>query len=440
MSRPKPKAAVQVLGCKVNQTEAEAIADLFRDRGYEIVDFSSKADVYIIHTCTVTRESDRKSRQIIRRAVKRNPEAIVAVTGCYAQTSSNEIAKMKGVDLIIGTSQRNQIVELVEEVRDTGETNSVVEDIKKLTAFEEFPLSKSSGRTRAFLKVQEGCRQFCTYCIIPYARGPVRSRPLEKAKERAEKLISMGYKEIVLTGIRLGAYGVDLKPPSSLAELVGELSRLDGLLRLRISSIDPNDFSKELVDALAGEEIVCPHYHISLQSGDNSILRKMGRRYTSEEYLELVSRIRSLRPESSFTTDVMVGFPGEKEIHFHNTKNFLNTVGFMDLHVFKYSPRAGTPAADYPEQIPGDIKKSRSKILRRLSKDLYNEFASCFLNETMEVLAEQRKNGLWEGHTPNYIKVKFPSHKANLQGETVPIRLMEMGDKFVMGREKMTDS
>jgi threonylcarbamoyladenosine tRNA methylthiotransferase MtaB len=352
---PKLKAAVHVLGCKVNQTEAEAIVDLFLEAGYEIVDFPKKSDVYVIHTCTVTKESDRKSKQAIRRAVRANPKAVVVVSGCFAQIKSGELADVDGVDLIIGTSRRNRIVEYVEKVKKMGKTLSLVQDTKSITDFEDLPFRP--GRTRAFFKIQEGCQQYCSYCIVPYARGPVRSRPIEDALEKMQALIQQGYQEIVLTGIRLGAYGSDLKPTLTLAELIRKACQLPGLNRLRISSVDPNDFSKELIEVLTGEEVICPHYHIPLQSGDDFILKRMGRRYTTEEYKELIYQLHSRRPEASITTDVMVGFPGEKEVHFNNTKNFLGTIGFMDVHVFKYSPREGTPAASYSDQIAGDIKK-----------------------------------------------------------------------------------
>jgi len=428
---PGRKAAMHVLGCKVNQTEAEAIANLFREAGYEIVDFSEKADVYVIHTCTVTKESDRKSRQAIRRAVKTNPEAVVAVTGCYAQVCGDNLMAMEGVDLVLGISDRRKVVELVEEVRKKGKPIIKVRKIEDIDVFEDLPYGQL-GRARAFLKVQEGCQQFCSYCIVPYARGPVRSMPLEDALARVRKMVALGYKEIVITGIRLGAYGCDLKPARSLAELLHGACRVPRVKRLRVSSVDPNDFTPELVGVLTEEGVICPHYHIPLQSGDDYLLKRMRRRYTTAEYGELIHQLRSKRPGAAFTTDVMVGFPGEKEFHFENTKRFIKSTGFMDVHVFKFSPREGTPAATYPDQVPGDVKTTRSRELHDLAAELYRECALSFIGKTLDVLVEQKKDGLWVGHAPNYLTVKLSSTE-QLRGKIIKVRITGVGDKFAVG-------
>ena len=429
----KKKAAVYVLGCKVNQAEAEAIAQMFDSAGYEIVDFSQKANVYVIHTCTVTKESERKCRQAIRRAVNLNPDAVIAVTGCYAQTSFDDVLSIEGVDVVVGTSGRSRIVELVEEAFKKKETVVAVADISHegFKSFEELPLYYSK-RVRAFLKIQEGCQEFCTYCIIPYARGPIRSMPREDVLKRIREMVDRGYKEVVISGIRLGAYGKDFNPPYSLAELLTEILNKTDVKRLRVSSIDPQDFTPQLVEVLTEKRTICPHFHIPLQSGDDYVLKRMGRKYSTEEYARIIERIRAKRPEVSFTTDVMVGFPGESEENFLNTLNFIKEMGFMDIHVFKFSPRKGTPAYSFPDQVPGNIKKKRSEEVQKLAAELYRKFASGFLGKTLDVLVEQLKDDLWVGHAPNYLLVKFPSPK-DLQGEIVKVKISGVGDKFVLG-------
>ncbi|HBT20312.1 MAG TPA: tRNA (N(6)-L-threonylcarbamoyladenosine(37)-C(2))-methylthiotransferase MtaB [Peptococcaceae bacterium] len=429
----RKKAAVYVLGCKVNQAEAEAIAQMFSSAGYEIVDFSQKAHVYVIHTCTVTKESDRKCRQAIRRAVKLNPDAVIAVTGCYAQTSFEDVLSIEGVDVVVGTSGRNRIVELVEEALNKKKTVVEVKDIshEEFKSFEELPLYYSK-RARAFLKIQEGCEEFCTYCIIPYARGPIRSMPREDVLRRIREITDRGYKEVVISGIRLGAYGRDFNPPYSLAELLTDILNKTDIKRLRLSSIDPQDFTPQLVEVLASEEAVCPHFHIPLQSGDDYILKRMGRKYTTEQYARLIKELRSKRPEASITTDVMVGFPGEKEENFLNTLNFIEKIGFMDVHVFKFSPRRRTPAYSFPDQVPGNVKKERGEKIQELAGKLYRRFASAFLGKTLDVLVEQLKDGLWVGHAPNYLLVKFPSSQ-NLQGKIIRVKIVDVGDKFAVG-------
>jgi len=429
---PEPKAAVSVLGCKVNQTEASAIADMFRRSGYKIVDFSEKADVYVIHTCTVTSESDRKSRNLIRRAVRKNPDAVVAVTGCYAQVSSRAVEAMEGVDIVMGTGSLDALVDRVEQVRsDRGEIQAVSNG-KEFCNLEGQP-GYSSDRVRAFLKVQEGCQQFCSYCIIPYARGVMRSRPFKETIEKVEQLTASGFKEIVLTGIRLGAYGKDLDPPVSLASLIKSLGGVPGLQRLRVSSVDPHDFTPELVSVLTSEPVVCPHFHIPLQSGDDTILERMRRRYTAEQYLELIQSLKEKSPLAAFTTDVMVGFPGESEEHFENTKGVIKAAGFMGVHVFKYSVRKGTPAAEFPGQVPGEVKARRSSEIADLTKRLFSEYASRFLHKEVEVLIEQRdRKGLWEGHTPNYLVVKLSSTE-DYRNKIIPARITGIGDNFVIG-------
>jgi len=408
------------------------MAAIFRASGYRIVDFSEAADVYVIHTCTVTGESDKKSRNLIRRAVRQNPEAVVAVTGCFAQVSPQAVEKIEGVDLVLGTGSLEKIVQRVEEVRRSGMKSTEVSDFPVSQSFEDLPVHPS-GRVRAFLKVQEGCRQYCSYCIIPYARGSVRSRPLHKSIEKAEELVQAGFREIVLTGIRLGAYGEDLRPSLSLSQLVKSMARVKGLERLRLSSVDPNDFTRELIEVITGEPVVCPHYHIPLQSGDDEILAKMGRRYTSGEYLKLIDELRRRRPLAGFATDVMVGFPGEQEKHFNNTKRVVEQAKFMGVHVFRYSPRQGTPAAGLPQQVSNEVKVARSQEVMALAQELFAQYAGQFLNREIEVLFEQRDGeGNWEGHAPNYLSVKLRS-ELDLKNKLVTVRVTGIGENFVWG-------
>jgi len=429
------RVALHSLGCKVNQNEAEAMLHLFEQAGYQVVDFSEKADVYLIHTCTVTHLGDRKSRQMIRRAIKQNPEAIVVVSGCYAQIASEEILEIPGVDLVIGTQDRARVLELVEEVKESRKPINAVHDILHTKEFEELEL-EHTDRVRAFLKIEEGCQQFCTYCIIPFARGPVRSRDPEKTLREVERLVENGYKEIVLTGIHTGAYGRDLPEGYDLNWLVQKIAQVPGLERLRISSLDPNEFTSEFIETISSLPVVCPHFHISLQSGDDDILEKMRRSYTTAEYRQLVKNLRARIPDVAITTDVMVGFPGETEKQHQNSLAFVEEMEFAALHVFKYSPRAGTKAAGFAEQIPPDVKEERSRAMIALGKKLRENFARKYLGRTLKVLAEQKTvEGLWEGHTPNYLKVYFPSDQ-DVRGKILPVELIEYEGDHLLGEVK----
>ncbi|MEW8958772.1 MAG: tRNA (N(6)-L-threonylcarbamoyladenosine(37)-C(2))-methylthiotransferase MtaB [Moorella sp. (in: firmicutes)] len=432
---PSPRVALISLGCKVNQNELEALKHLFREAGYEIVSFSEEADVYVVHTCTVTHISDRKSRQYIRRARRANPDAVVAVTGCYAQVAPGEVMAIPGVDVIIGTRDRRQLVELVEKARREGITVNAVRPHEAGEAFEELPLVEVS-RARAFLKIQEGCEEFCTYCIVPYARGPFRSRAPEAVLEEVRRLVAAGYLEIVLTGVHTGAYGRDLPGGPDLAGLLRQIVKIPGLKRLRISSIDPLDFTPDLKEVLTGEEIICPHYHIPLQSGDDEILRRMGRRYDARYYLDLIASLRALRPRAAFTSDVMVGFPGETEEQFQNTMRMVKEAGLAAIHVFPYSPRRGTPAATMPGQVDPAVKKHRERRLLQLGRKLFRQYAREFLQETLEVLVERAlagSSGVYEGHTDNYLQVAFPA-AADPTGSLVAVRLEELRGSLIWGK------
>lgn len=426
------KVAVHVLGCKVNQYEIEGIKELFLKRDYQIVDFDEKADIYIIHTCTVTHLADRKSRQHIRKAVKNNPQAIIAVTGCYAQAAPNEIEQIEGVDIVLGTKDRNQIVDMVESCR-KGHKVKHISDSMTNKKFEELPVFKPS-RARAFLKIQEGCDRFCTYCIVPYVRGPVKSRDFHNTIAEVMGLVDKGFQEIVLTGVHLGTYGKDLANGVSLYYLLDEIVKIPGLKRLRISSLDPDEIHGDLLRIITENKKICPHYHIPLQSGDDLILKKMGRKYTLGDYKKLIADIRHKRPEAAITTDVIVGFPGETDQCFANTKKFIQEVAFTDLHVFKYSARKGTPAAEYPGQVSSETKHKRSNELIELSDFLWTNYAQGFLGKKVQVLVENNANNFWEGHTDNYLKVRFKANINDLVGRIVYVKLEEIGQfKDILG-------
>ncbi|MGQ9826138.1 MAG: tRNA (N(6)-L-threonylcarbamoyladenosine(37)-C(2))-methylthiotransferase MtaB, partial [Desulfotomaculales bacterium] len=370
------KVAIATLGCKVNQYDSNALAGMFSRRGYRVVGFDEPADVYVINTCTVTHIGDRKSRQLIRRAARKNPAAFVVVTGCYAQVSPEEVKAIPGVDLVVGTQEKERIVDLVEENLEKKGPCGLLEGAGQAESGGLPALAEGGGRVRAFLKIQEGCSNFCTYCIVPYARGPVKSRPPGEILEEAKELLARGYREIVVTGTHAGAYGRDLAESIDLAGLLETLVELPGLARLRISSVEPQDVSPRLVSLVAGREKICRHLHIPLQSGDDAVLKKMNRRYTSGFYRALVGSIRAVVPDVAVTTDVMVGFPGETEEQFRRTCEFVREMAFSRLHVFKFSPRKTTPAAGMPGQIPAPVKEERSRLLIALGEDLARSFAA----------------------------------------------------------------
>lgn len=432
---PIPRVALASLGCKVNQNELEAIKHLFLLGGYQVVPFPEKADVYVIHTCTVTHVSDRKSRQLIRRAIRANPGAIVAVTGCYAQVAPGEVLDIPGVDIVVGTRERHRLLELIARAREESTPINMVRPHDPGEAFEELPVVEVS-RARAFLKIQEGCEAFCTYCIVPYARGPLRSRKPEQILTEVQRLVAAGYQEIVLTGVHTGAYGQDFAGNMTLAGLLRQLVKVPGLKRLRVSSVDPLDFTPELKEVLTGEEVICPHFHIPLQSGDDAILKAMGRNYTGSYFLDLVASLRSRRPRAAFTSDVMVGFPGETENQFQNTMAIVREASLAGIHVFPYSPRRGTPAAAMPNQVAAEIKKNRERRLLQLGRYLARRYARQFLNQTLVVLAEKTlpaEPGIFEGHTANYLTVAFPS-EVDVSGQLLPVRLQELRGSLIWGK------
>lgn len=426
--------AFHVLGCKVNQHEAHGLEELFRRAGYEVVDFTDPADVYVIHTCTVTHLSDRKCRQAIRRAVRTNPQAVVAVSGCYAQVAPEDIQNIPGVDVIVGSTDRHRLVELVAEARSRQQPVYQVRQWRGEEEFEELPVYRW-GRARAFVKVEEGCEEGCTYCIVPRARGPVRSRRPERVVAEVERLVNSGYKEIVLTGVHLGAYGRDLDGVD-LSTLLTSLVTVPGLHRLRLSSLEPTDFTAALIQVLTTNEVICPHWHIPLQSGADAVLTRMGRRYSTKEFANLVEELRRLRPGAAITTDIIVGFPGETEELFAASLSFVADMEFSRLHVFPFSPRPGTPAAGFAGQVPEEVKVARSRRMRELSSLLARRYAEGFVGRTLEVLVEREvpgRHGWWEGHTPNYLLVWFAAQGRDVEGEIVPVRIRQVGQERVLG-------
>lgn len=428
------KVAFYTLGCKVNQYETEAMLEMFKKEGYIQVDSEEFADVYVINTCTVTHMSDRKSRQYIRRMKKKNPDAIIAVVGCYSQVSPEEILDIEEVNLVMGTNERRTIVDEIKKI-DASKKVSTVDDIMKVRAFEEIEISQSNGKTRAFMKIQDGCDRFCSYCIIPYARGgKVRSRSLESIFEEVNKLVSNGYKEFVLTGIHVASYGKDLRDEQiNLLNVIKEINKVEGVKRIRLSSVEPVLFTDEFVSEVSKMEKVCPHYHLSLQSGCDETLKRMNRRYTTEEYKAIVDRLRENIPNVAITTDVIVGFPGETNDEFNKTYEFLKDIELSQMHIFKYSPRKGTPAATMENQIDPQMKQFRSDKLLNLNKENFNKFASKFIDKELEILFETNiVDNKYEGLTTNYIRVVVPSEE-DIQGEILKVRITNVKDQYVEG-------
>lgn len=430
-----PTVAFHTLGCKVNHYETEGIWQLFKDNGYERVDFDHDSEVYVINTCTVTNTGDKKSRQIIRRAIRKNPEAIVCVTGCYAQTSPGEIMEIPGVDIVVGTQDRKQMISYIEEHKKTREPINGVKNIMKNRVFEEMDVPEFTDRTRASLKIQEGCNNFCTFCIIPWSRGLLRSRDPENVVEQAQKLVDAGYKEIVLTGIHTAGYGEDLND-YNFAMLLNDLeTKVDGLKRIRISSIEASQITDEVIKALDNSKKIVRHLHIPLQSGSDSVLARMRRKYSSDYYKEKVMKIRRALPDLAITSDVIVGFPGETEEEFQGTYEFVKEIGYSELHVFPFSRRTGTPAAKMKEQVDEEVKNDRVQQMIDLSDQLAREYAAGFYDEVLEVIPEehvQDKDGLLEGYTDNYLKVRFRG-TPDMIGKIVRVKINQTGYPYNEG-------
>ncbi|WP_054742921.1 tRNA (N(6)-L-threonylcarbamoyladenosine(37)-C(2))-methylthiotransferase MtaB [Cellulosilyticum ruminicola] len=401
------KAAFYTLGCKVNQYDTEAVLENFKAAGYEIVEFGEYADVYVVNTCTVTHLSDRKCRQMLRKTKKINPESVLVAMGCYAQIAADQIKEqVEEIDVIVGTNKRGQIVELVDQfLEERMDMLNVVDDIMAVEEFEELKISDMGERTRVYIKVQEGCNNYCSYCIIPYVRGKIRSRKEEQVIDEVKRLAGLGFKEIVLTGIHVLAYGKDLGN-TNLMQLLERVHEVDGIERIRMSSIEPIAVTEEFIETLKRLPKVCHHFHLSLQSGSQTVLKRMNRKYTKEEYLESVHRLQKLWPDVALTTDIIVGFPGETDEEFEETLAFVKEVGFAQIHVFPFSPREGTPAAKMKSQVEPGVKEKRAKTLGALEKELRHAYMAKHIGETMEVLFEKAHDAILTGHTSNYLRVK----------------------------------
>lgn len=433
-----PTVAFHTLGCKVNHYETEAIWQLFKEQGYDRVEFESTSDVYVINTCTVTNTGDKKSRQVIRRAVRKNPDAVICVTGCYAQTSPAEIMAIPGVDIVVGTQDRVKMLEYIEQYKQERQPINAVGNIMKNRVYEELDVPAFTDRTRASLKIQEGCNNFCTFCIIPWARGLMRSRDPQEVIRQAQQLVEAGYKEIVLTGIHTGGYGEDMKD-YNLAALLRDLeAQVKGIKRLRISSIEASQITDEVIEVIDQSNIIVNHLHIPLQSGSDTVLKRMRRKYTMEFFGERLDRLKEVLPGLAVTSDIIVGFPGETEEEFMETYNFIKKHQFSELHVFPYSKRTGTPAARMEDQVDEDVKNERVHRLIELSNQLAKEYASQFENEVLEVIPEEiykeePGSGLYVGYTDNYLKVVFPATEEMI-GKIVKVKIVKAGYPYNEGQ------
>ena len=407
------------LGCKVNQYESEAMKELFIQKNYEITE-DDYADFYIVNTCTVTQMSDRKSRSFIRKSKKTNPNSVVAVVGCYPQVSKDKVTEIEEADVILGTQDRKQIVEIMEESYKSKKRIISVKEYSKDSEFENLSLRDNEGRTRAYIKIQEGCNMFCTYCIIPYARGPVRSRDFDSIIKEAIDLRNNGYKEVVLTGIHASSYGIDKKEKYRLIDIIEEVGKIEGIERIRLSSLEPRIITEEFLNRLIKVDKFCESFHLSLQSGSSEILKKMNRKYDYDLYREKIELIRKYYENPGITTDIIVGFPGESEENFLESKKAIEEIEFTKVHLFKYSRRRGTPAAEFENQIDPKIKNERLKVLEEVSKKAQNKIYSKQIGRLEEVLVEKFEDGKNYGYSKNYSHVKIISNE-NLEGKIVSV-------------------
>lgn len=431
------KAALHNLGCKVNSYETEAMTQLLKKAGYEIVSFQDQADVYIINTCSVTNMADRKSRQMLHKAKKQNPNAVVVATGCYVQTATEKVAQDLSIDLVVGNNRKKDIVEILNEYYEEKEAGEQVKeeyviDINHTDEYEDLEISTVTEHTRAHLKIQDGCNNFCSYCIIPYARGRIRSRTMESIKAELERLSASGFKEIVLTGINLSCYDDNGK---KLIDVIEMADNVNGIERIRLGSLDPEVVTEDFVERLGKVKKICPHFHFSLQSGCDKALKAMNRHYTSDEYYEKCQLIRKYIDNPAFTTDVIVGFPGETEEDYISSREFVKKVKFAELHVFKYSKRDGTVAAKMPNQIDEKIKTLRSEDLIKTGEELTKEFRQAKIGQDTTVLFEEKilldNKEYWVGHTVDYIKIAVPE-KENLEGQIRKVNVKDFLTNEIM--------
>lgn len=430
------------LGCKVNQYETNAMIEQFINKGYTIKEFNEKADIYIINTCTVTNMADRKSRQMLRRVKEINPNALVVACGCYAQVAKEELEKITEIDLIYGTNEKNKIAEYIEEYQKTYQKgtevakgnvpNGKVTDVMYQKEFLDFGTTDYTEKTRAVIKVQDGCDRFCSYCIIPYARGHVRSRKIESVVEEVTKIAQKGIKEVVITGIHVASYGKDFKEKKQLIDLLEEINKIDGIERIRLGSLEPTLINEEFLGRLTKLEKICDHFHLSLQSGCDETLKRMNRRYTTEEFKNTAELLRKAYPNVSLTTDIIVGFPGETEEEFNKTYKFLKDINFYQMHVFKYSPRKGTKAAVMANQIDGKLKEERSNRLIELSHQNEIKHNEKEIGKELEVLWEEQDGDYIKGHTTNYKVVKIPYQ--NIENTITKVKIERLENLELIGK------
>ncbi|MFR2534186.1 MAG: tRNA (N(6)-L-threonylcarbamoyladenosine(37)-C(2))-methylthiotransferase MtaB [Clostridia bacterium] len=404
----KQKVAFCTLGCKVNQYETNAMIEQFLKQNYEVVDFEEVADIYIINTCTVTNMADRKSRQMLRKVKERNPASIVVACGCYAQVAKEELEKIPQIDMICGVNEKNRIVEYIEKYKENMLQKEYITDVMYQKEFLDFGTTEYTDKTRAVVKVQDGCDRFCSYCIIPYARGHIRSRKIENVVTEIQKIAQEGIKEVVITGIHIASYGKEWKEDISLIHLLEAIEPIEGIERIRLGSLEPTIITKAFLDRLVKLNKICDHFHLSLQSGCDATLKRMNRKYTTETFEKSVELLRAYYPKVALTTDIIVGFPGETQEEFEQTYTFLEKIQFYKMHIFKYSPRKGTKASTMPEQINGSIKEERSRKLIELSDSIQEKQNGEEIGNIVEVLLEEREKDYLKGHTTNYhmIKVK----------------------------------
>lgn len=432
MNDQSKKIGTFTLGCKVNQYDTEAVVEQFKASGYEEVAFDEVADVYIVNTCTVTHLSDRKCRQMLRKTKKLNPHSILVAMGCYAQASGEKIKEdVPEVDLIIGTNKRSEILKLVEAYHHQ-ETYNYVSNIMDVEEFEELQISSMGEHTRVYLKIQEGCNNYCTYCIIPYVRGKIRSRKLENVVQEAQRLVEAGFKEIILTGIHVLAYGRDLGNVT-LLDAIKKVHDLEGIERIRLSSIEPVVLTDEFLEAITTLPKLCHHFHLSLQSGSESVLRRMNRKYTAQEYKESVQRLRKVWEDVAITTDIIVGFPGETEEEFQETVEFVQEVGFAQVHLFPYSKREGTVAAKMKNQVESAIKDERMKVLKQVTLKNQDAFLDTHIGKEVEVLFEKSEAGMAHGYTSNYMKVQVNT-MLNLENTVARVYIEARENELLKGK------
>ena len=403
------KVSFITLGCKTNQYETNAMAQNFIDSNFKICNMEEDPDIIVVNTCTVTNIADRKSRQALREAKKNHPHAIIIACGCYVQVAKEKIKELKEIDVLIGNSEKKDIVNILEKYIKNNEKKNEICDVNQEKEYLELGIIAYSEKTRATIKIQDGCNNFCTYCLIPYARGRVRSRKKECIIEEVIKVVKSGIKEIVITGIHIASYGIDFEKKYRLIDLLEDLNEIEGLKRIRLGSLEPSLITEEFCKRLSNLSKICNHFHLSLQSGCDETLKRMNRKYTTNEFKEVTKRLRKYFKDVNFTTDIIVGFPGETNEEFNKTYNFLQEIKFYKMHVFKYSQRNGTAAAKMPNQIDGVIKDERSKKLIELSNKNQEEINKSYKGKQLEVLFEEQKNGIWTGYTTNYIKVSYKS-------------------------------